>query len=85
MRPSVRRDVVVCVLRSTSQQQTFELSFSHHSPPLPPEHINDEIDETNIFVFGLQWVFVPEYTLYQVGEGGSGHEDLLFWIKKPFG
>jgi hypothetical protein len=30
------------------------------------EHINDEIDETNIVVFGLQWLFVPSYPIYQV-------------------
>ena len=92
MRPSLRRDVVVCVLRSrdvvvcvlrsTSQQQTFELSFSHHSPPLPPEHINDEIDETNIFVFGLRWVFVPEYPLYQVVSKASDAHSYIDEVAK---
>ena len=82
MRPSVRHDVVVCVRWLTSQQQTFELSFSHHSPPLPPEHINDEIDETNIFVFGLQWVFVPEYPLYQVASKASDAHSYMDEVAK---
>ena len=78
----MRHDVVVCVRWLTSQQQTFELSFSHHSPPLPPEHINDEIDETNIFVFGLQWVFVPEYPLYQVVSKASDAHSYIDEVAK---
>ncbi len=78
----MRHDVVVCVWWLTSQQQTFELSFSHHSPPLPPEHINDEIDETNIFVFGLQWVFVPEWLIYQVVSKASDAHSYIDEVAK---
>jgi hypothetical protein len=60
----------------------FELSFSHHSPPLPSEHINDEIDETNIFVFCLQWLFVPEYLLYQVVSKASDAHSYIDEVAK---
>ena len=41
------------------------------------EHINDEIDETNIFVFGLQWLFVPSYPLYQVVSKASDEHSYM--------
>jgi len=30
------------------------------------EHINDEVDETNFFVFALEWIFVPSFPIFQV-------------------
>lgn len=30
------------------------------------EHINDEIDEINIFIFWFYWLFAPHYPLWQV-------------------
>jgi hypothetical protein len=35
-------------------------------PSPTAEHINDEIDETNLFVFALEWLFVPSLPVFQV-------------------
>ena len=51
---------------------------------VPSEHINDEIDETNIIVFLLQWFFVPSYPIYQVASKASdAHsyvDEMAMWV-----
>jgi hypothetical protein len=51
---------------------------------VPSEHINDEIDETNIFVFFLQWTFFPSYPIYQVvSKASDAHsyiDEVAMWV-----